>query len=89
MADIFISYSRKDCEQALSLAEWLQGEGMEVWIDKYGIVGAEKSVAEIAEVIKGCSTFLILISRRNCLPYRNTGIRGGEAHGGENKGVMS
>jgi TolB-like protein/Flp pilus assembly protein TadD len=60
--DIFISYSRKDSEHALSLAERLEGEGIRVWIDKQGIVGAEKWATEIVEGIKSCSTFILLIS---------------------------
>jgi adenylate cyclase len=62
MSDIFISYSRKDSEQALSLAERLQSAGIGVWIDKQGIVGAEKWATEIVEGIKSCSTFILLIS---------------------------
>ncbi len=60
--DIFISYSRKDSEQALTLAEKLRADGIQVWIDKHGIIGAEKWATEIVEGIKGCSTFILLIS---------------------------
>ncbi|MFI5264188.1 MAG: toll/interleukin-1 receptor domain-containing protein [Candidatus Kapaibacterium sp.] len=62
MADIFISYSRKDSEHALSLAEKLRAEGIEVWIDQRGIHGAEQWATEIVEGIRGCRTFLLLLS---------------------------
>ncbi len=60
--DVFISYSRKDSEHALSLAERLRAEGIQVWIDQHGIIGAEQWATEIVEGIKGCSTFILLIS---------------------------
>jgi adenylate cyclase len=62
MADIFISYSRKDSQHALALAEQLRASGMEVWIDQHGIAGAEQWATEIVEGIKGCTTFLLLLS---------------------------
>ncbi|HET6513111.1 MAG TPA: TIR domain-containing protein, partial [Candidatus Kapabacteria bacterium] len=62
MPDIFISYSRKDSEQALQLAERLQGEGMSVWIDQRGIEAAKSWSAEIVDAIEGCKAFVILLS---------------------------
>ena len=62
MSDIFISYSRKDSEHALQLAEKLRGDGINVWIDQKGIIGAEQWATEIVEGIRACSTFIILIS---------------------------
>jgi adenylate cyclase len=62
MSDIFISYSRKDSEQALQLAERLQGEGMSVWIDQRGIEAAKSWSAEIVDAIEGCRVFLLLLS---------------------------
>ena len=47
MSDIFISYSRKDSEQALQLADRLRGEGMSVWIDQQGIEAAKTWSEEI------------------------------------------
>jgi TolB-like protein len=62
MADIFISYSRQDSEQAQLLTELLTSAGLSVWIDQVGIIGAEKWATEIVEGINACSTFLLLIS---------------------------
>jgi TolB-like protein/Flp pilus assembly protein TadD len=62
MADIFISYSRKDSAQAIELAERLRVDGMDVWIDQHGIAGAEQWATEIVEGIRDCSTFIILLS---------------------------
>src|SRR5580698_5573543 len=62
MPDIFISYSRKDSAHAIELAERLRADGIEVWIDQRGIVGAEQWATEIVEGIRACSTFIILLS---------------------------
>jgi TolB-like protein/Flp pilus assembly protein TadD len=62
MADIFISYCSKDRAQAEQLIELLASAGLSVWIDRQGIVGAEKWATEIVEGIKGCSTFILLLS---------------------------
>lgn len=62
MSDIFISYSRKDSEQALALAERLQNEGMSVWIDQRGIEAAKQWSAEIVDAIEACKAFIVLLS---------------------------
>ncbi len=62
MPDIFLSYSRKDSEHALRLAEQLRAGGIEVWIDQRGITGAEQWATEIVEGIRACSTFILLLS---------------------------
>ena len=62
MADIFISYSSRDREQAEQLAELLASAGLSVWIDRHGIAGAEQWATEIVEGIQDCTTFLLLIS---------------------------
>ncbi len=62
MADIFISYSRRDSEQALSLAERLRASGASVWIDTAALTAAETWSAEIVNAINSCKTFIILLS---------------------------
>ena len=37
MADLFISYSRKDADRALQLVNDLKKDGLSVWIDQHGI----------------------------------------------------
>jgi TolB-like protein len=63
--DIFISYSSKDKEKADQLSELLASAGLSVWIDRQGIIGAEKWATEIVEGIQGCSTFIILLSQHS------------------------
>lgn len=62
MPDIFLSYSRKDSEHALALADQFEQRGVEIWIDRHGIEGAERWAAEIVEGIRACPTFLVLLS---------------------------
>lgn len=62
MADIFISYSRRDSEQALALAERLRASGASVWIDTAVLSAAETWSAEIVSAIKNCKTFILLLS---------------------------
>ena len=62
MADIFISYSRRDSEQAIALAEWLRSAGASVWMDTAALAAAETWSAEIVTAIEGCSLFFILLS---------------------------
>lgn len=62
MADIFISYSRRDSEQAIALAERLRASGASVWIDTAALAAAETWSAEIVTAINSCKTFIILLS---------------------------
>jgi len=62
MADIFISYSRRDSEQALSLAERLRASGANVWMDTAALAAAETWSAEIVNAIERCSHFFLLLS---------------------------
>lgn len=67
MADIFISYSRWDSEEALSLKTKLEAEGFSVWLDVHGIAGAEQWAQEIVEGITSCTTFILLLSPASIL----------------------
>ncbi len=60
--DIFISYSRKDSEQALAFAERLRASGMDVWIDQRGIEAATSWSGEIADAIRAAKAFVLLLS---------------------------
>ncbi len=59
---IFISYSRDDQKQALSLLAVLRHEGYTVWIDQEAIPGASIWSDEIVQNIKSCDIFIALLS---------------------------
>jgi adenylate cyclase len=63
VSDIFISYSRKDSEAVLSLAEELRARGLDVWIDQHGLIGSVHYGAEIAEGLRNCQTYAIVLSQ--------------------------
>lgn len=62
MADIFISYSSKDREQAEQLTELLASAGLSVWIDQAGIEVATSWSGEIVDAIDGCKAMVVLLS---------------------------
>jgi adenylate cyclase len=62
MPDIFISYSRKDSEQAEQLAELLGSAGLACWIDKSGIELSTSWSKEIVQAIDACKAFIVLLS---------------------------
>ena len=66
-ADIFISYSSKDREQALQLIELLSSAGLSVWIDQSGIDIATSWSKEIVQAINGCTAFVVLLSPNSIL----------------------
>src|SRR5438046_1940296 len=57
MSDVFISYSRKDSDDATRLAEFLNEKGISVGIDL-----ATSWSAEIVEAIENCKAFLVILS---------------------------
>ena len=61
--DIFISYSRKDSEQVLSVVEKLQERGFSIWIDKDGIVSGDAFKSIIVRAIKNSDVFLFFSSK--------------------------
>jgi TolB-like protein len=67
LADIFISYSSKDREQALQLIELLSSAGLSVWIDQSGIDIATSWSKEIVQAITGCKAFVVLLSPNSIL----------------------
>lgn len=62
MSDIFISYSRKDSEQATQLAELLRSTGLSVWMDQTDIELATSWSGEIVDAIDHASAVLVLLS---------------------------
>jgi TolB-like protein/Tfp pilus assembly protein PilF len=61
--EIFISYSRKDSDAALSLADILRAQGFGVWIDQHGIEVATSWSKEIVDAIESSKVFILLLSR--------------------------
>lgn len=62
MSDIFISYSSKDRDRALSLTERLRSAGYSCWIDQSGIDAATRWSSGIAEALSGCKAIFMLLS---------------------------
>src|SRR5215467_2448018 len=62
MGYIFVSYSSKDRDMALRLAQDLKTAQKDVWIDRWKITGREPYWDEIQEGIEGCAYFLFLVS---------------------------
>jgi hypothetical protein len=62
MANLFISYSRKDKEAAHKLAKACKAQELDVWIDWEGIEPAVDWWREIEKGIEGADNFLFLIS---------------------------
>jgi len=62
MADIFISYSSKDREQAEQLTELLASAGLSVWIDQSALEVSTSWSAEIVDAISSCNAFIVLLS---------------------------
>ncbi len=62
MADIFISYSSKDRQQAEQLTELLGSAGLSVWIDQGGLEVSNSWSKEIVQAINDCKAFLVLLS---------------------------
>jgi WD40 repeat protein len=62
MANVFISYSRKDKEIARRLTEALKGQDLDFWIDWEGIEPTVDWWQEIEKGIESADNFLFLIS---------------------------
>jgi hypothetical protein len=62
MADVFISYSRKDKAFVQRLDEALRQRGREAWIDWEGIRATEEFMQAIYAAIEGADTFIFVLS---------------------------
>lgn len=62
MSHIFISYSRDDSDFVNGLIADIEKRGVEVWIDRQDISGGEAWRAAIAEAIRSCDAFVIVLS---------------------------
>lgn len=60
--DVCISYSSRDRDRILALAEELRREGVSVWIDQGGIDAASMWSTEIVKAIDGCKVLLLALS---------------------------
>src|SRR5882724_4729794 len=62
MADVFISYSRKDKDFVQRLDESLKSRGREAWIDWEGIRPTEEFMQAIYGAIEGVDTFVFVLT---------------------------
>ena len=62
MAQIFISYSRKDSEVVDRLNQKLAAAGLDVWLDREDMQGGDLWRRQIVEAIANCSAFVIILS---------------------------
>ena len=62
MADVFVSYSRRDAAFVGRLADALRERGKEVWVDVEGIRDAEVFPAVLREAVEGSDGFVFVIS---------------------------
>jgi WD40 repeat protein len=62
MADVFVSYSRRDSEFVRRLAEAVGARGKEVWVDTEGIADGEVFPEAIKRAIEQTDAFLFVIT---------------------------
>src|SRR5437763_1112191 len=62
MADVFVSYSRRDAEFVTRLAEGLRGRGKDVWLDVQGIRDGERFPEALRRAIEDADAFVFVIS---------------------------
>jgi len=81
MAEVFISYSRKDSQLVLPVVERLQEEGIDVWIDKDGIESGDAFKKEIVSALEACRIVLFFSSEAsNCSPWTEKEINVANAY---------
>jgi WD40 repeat protein len=62
MADVFVSYSRRDSEFVGRMVESIEGSGKEVWLDTEGLVDGEVFPPAIRRAIEQADSFLFVIT---------------------------
>lgn len=62
MPAAFVSYSRKDSDFALRLAEDLKAAGANVWMDQLDIVGGQHWDRAVEAALDICPRVLVLLS---------------------------
>lgn len=62
MSYIFISYSKRNKDYAYGLADFLQAQGFNIWIDRVGIEYGENWERVIFKAIDGCAAFLVIMT---------------------------
>lgn len=67
MADLFISYSRKDIAYARLLHEALKENDLETWIDWQDIPPSTEWLKEVYTAIEGANTFIFILSSSSAL----------------------
>lgn len=61
-AEVFISYSSRDRERVIEIADRLEKLGVSCWLDRNKILGASNYGPEIVAGIKGCKVLLLCCS---------------------------
>lgn len=62
MSHIFISYSKKNSDYAYALADFLQEQGFNVWIDRVGIEYGVSWWDAIVTGLKGCGALIVIMT---------------------------
>jgi WD40 repeat protein len=62
VADVFVSYSRRDSAYVQRLVEALQSRGKDIWVDVEGIRDAEVFPAALRRAVEGSDAFVFVIS---------------------------
>jgi WD40 repeat protein len=62
VADVFVSYSRRDSEYVRGLAGELTARGKEVWLDTQGLADGEVFPQALRSAIEGADAFVLVIS---------------------------
>ena len=69
MADIFLSYSRKDSEVMKQVNQHLTSRGFSVWTDEGLSVGTPDWQAAIEVEIEKAKGFVVILSPSHCVNY--------------------